>query len=241
MNPLHGLFLALAILCAPSAWAQCTKDTDCKGDRICNAGVCEAPAPSTPAAQPVLPQPTIAVPAPPTPDIVQQLMFRNKQGGLTATIGGTSTLVFGLAAAATNGEAALATPLGAAALLSTAITAPIAAGSANKSRQFLMSRGQLVGTSGYAIAGWTIYTLAVLNGAGLVGLGIADEYVPTALIISCTLLGVSATSFMAADAYSMRNRLAVAKFAGNSTPKVRMTVTPVIGPKINKIALVGTF
>ena len=241
MNLFKGFVLAFAILCAPSAWAQCTKDTDCKGDRICNAGVCEAPSPSTPAAQPLPPQSTVVVPTAPTPDIVKQLMFRNKQGGLIATIGGVSTLTFGLAAAATNGEAALATPLGAVALLSTAISAPIAAGSANKSRQFLMSRGQLVGVSGYAVAGWTIYALAVINGAGLVGLGIADEYAPTALIISCTLLGVSATSFMAADAYSMRNRLAAANLTGRAAPKVRVAVTPVIGPKINKIALVGTF
>jgi hypothetical protein len=36
-----GVFLTLSA----SAYAQCTRDTDCKGDRVCNAGVCVDPAP----------------------------------------------------------------------------------------------------------------------------------------------------------------------------------------------------
>lgn len=36
-----SLFLLLA---TPSiTYAQCTKDTDCKGDRICEKGICTAP------------------------------------------------------------------------------------------------------------------------------------------------------------------------------------------------------
>jgi len=41
-------FLALVLLALSSAvHAQCTKDTDCKGDRICEKGVCTAPTPSS--------------------------------------------------------------------------------------------------------------------------------------------------------------------------------------------------
>jgi hypothetical protein len=42
--------LAALILVAGEAEAQCTKDTDCKGDRVCEAGKCTAPAPSPEAA-----------------------------------------------------------------------------------------------------------------------------------------------------------------------------------------------
>ncbi len=35
--------LGLTLLLANLAMAQCTKDTDCKGDRICEKGVCVAP------------------------------------------------------------------------------------------------------------------------------------------------------------------------------------------------------
>ncbi len=38
-----------------SSYAQCTKDTDCKGKRICETGVCVAP-PSEPQATPIKPQ-----------------------------------------------------------------------------------------------------------------------------------------------------------------------------------------
>lgn len=36
--------LLLLALAAPTAWAACEKDTDCKGDRVCEAGVCTDPA-----------------------------------------------------------------------------------------------------------------------------------------------------------------------------------------------------
>jgi len=43
------IILCVAISCfaliPQSAWAQCTKDTECKGDRICVNGACTSPAP----------------------------------------------------------------------------------------------------------------------------------------------------------------------------------------------------
>lgn len=41
---------ALFVLSAASASAQCTKDTDCKGERVCEAGKCTLPAPTEDAA-----------------------------------------------------------------------------------------------------------------------------------------------------------------------------------------------
>jgi hypothetical protein len=42
------LVLALAVLFSRSVRAECSKDTDCKGDRICDAGQCTAaPAPTS--------------------------------------------------------------------------------------------------------------------------------------------------------------------------------------------------
>jgi hypothetical protein len=67
-------FLATAalgsLLLSPSANAQCTKDTDCKGDRVCNQGQCvDMLPPALPAAPlggaPVTPAP--AAPLPPAP------------------------------------------------------------------------------------------------------------------------------------------------------------------------------
>jgi hypothetical protein len=56
------------MLLAGQANAQCTKDTDCKGDRVCEAGKCTAPATAATAAPP--PGPGEAAPgatAPPDP------------------------------------------------------------------------------------------------------------------------------------------------------------------------------
>lgn len=63
---LTSLLLASVVFTAQRAWAGCTKDTDCKGDRICVAGACTAPtspaavvAPAAPA-QVTLTEPMIA-------------------------------------------------------------------------------------------------------------------------------------------------------------------------------------
>jgi hypothetical protein len=40
------------VLVSALANAQCTKDTDCKGDRVCDAGKCTSPLPPAPAAPP---------------------------------------------------------------------------------------------------------------------------------------------------------------------------------------------
>jgi len=59
-----GAALTSVVLFTSAAHAQCTKDTDCKADRVCEAGVCSAPEPSAAAAAADAPQ-SEAAPAPP--------------------------------------------------------------------------------------------------------------------------------------------------------------------------------
>jgi hypothetical protein len=54
-----GLVFAIAIFSASDAAAQCTKDVDCKGDRVCVEGACAAPAPVV--APATAPQPQVVV------------------------------------------------------------------------------------------------------------------------------------------------------------------------------------
>lgn len=56
------LLALLAMLSCSTVFAQCTKDTECKGDRVCERGVCVAPATS-----PSAPRPTKAPKASETP------------------------------------------------------------------------------------------------------------------------------------------------------------------------------
>src|SRR3954462_15014068 len=59
-----GLLGGMSCLLVPSlSHAQCSKDTDCKGERVCEAGACVAPS-SPPAASS---EPAAAAPAPPAP------------------------------------------------------------------------------------------------------------------------------------------------------------------------------
>jgi hypothetical protein len=59
---LAGLFTGVSLLSVSSlSHAQCTKDTDCKGDRVCEAGSCVAPAAPLPVAPPP-PQATAPLP-----------------------------------------------------------------------------------------------------------------------------------------------------------------------------------
>jgi hypothetical protein len=55
-----ALVVAAAISTSAFARADCSKDTDCKGDRVCNAGVCVEGAPST---APAAPPPVATAPA----------------------------------------------------------------------------------------------------------------------------------------------------------------------------------
>jgi len=54
-RPIALAATALALLWSSHASAQCTKDTDCRGDRICQQGTCVSPAP---------PPPNVSAPAP---------------------------------------------------------------------------------------------------------------------------------------------------------------------------------
>lgn len=56
------------VLVASLSHAQCTKDTDCKGDRVCDGGACVAPAqPPAAATAPEAAQPGVQAPQPAAP------------------------------------------------------------------------------------------------------------------------------------------------------------------------------
>jgi hypothetical protein len=69
-------FLATALpsslLLSPSASAQCTKDTDCKGDRVCNQGQCVDSARSVPPASPAGDAPATQASPPGAPALPQE-------------------------------------------------------------------------------------------------------------------------------------------------------------------------
>jgi len=155
---LLGLFVALAP--GAQAWAEdssedsdeserrdwgCQKDTDCKGDRICNKGECVSPEPPT-QPSPVAPNPAPdstreQLPDPSLQSTAKQgsrsaaarahYAERVHSGAITGIVGSVMTLSFGLVAAATDNYW-VALGAGSGALLSTAITVPVAGGPAGQ-------------------------------------------------------------------------------------------------------------
>lgn len=65
---LFRVLLAASALAGPgAAYAQCTKDTECKGDRVCERGACVSPAERTQPPPPPQPEYTPPPPANPQP------------------------------------------------------------------------------------------------------------------------------------------------------------------------------
>lgn len=91
-----GLFAGCAVLLGTSlAQAQCAKDTDCKGERVCEQGKCIEPvaavppaAPQAPAVPPAAPEPVPAVApsAPPQPTTPKPKMRRHSTGMMVGGI-----------------------------------------------------------------------------------------------------------------------------------------------------------
>lgn len=77
--------VALVTAHVKPAWADCANDAQCKGDRICEKGVCVSPPPKAPAPPPVAPPPSAPPPTAPLPPPVQQPAYGQPQGLQTGT------------------------------------------------------------------------------------------------------------------------------------------------------------
>src|SRR5688572_14980351 len=91
---LAGLLVCCALLWSQRAHAQCTKDLDCKADRVCDAGKCQAPA--------VVAAPVVAAPVPVVAPATEPVQYRRRS---------TAMMVTGIAATSL-GAASLFTALG---------------------------------------------------------------------------------------------------------------------------------
>src|SRR5258706_6067971 len=75
------LVLGAALSVTGQAFAQCSKDTDCKGDRVCDAGKCSSPLPPAPPAPPGQAAPAPAAPSsPPGPAATPPVMLAPAPG-----------------------------------------------------------------------------------------------------------------------------------------------------------------
>ncbi|MBL8914853.1 MAG: hypothetical protein JNM17_29380 [Archangium sp.] len=216
------LFLIIVIiLVAPAASAQCTMDTECKGDRVCEAGQCVAPKPGTTSAG------AIDAPPPPPPPLVgtdngpglgrysdKQLLTRPRHwaggAGVIGIIG--SIAVAGLAIPATI-PTLVGTLFGGLAVVTAAITGALVIAGSGSAR-----RAGVAGAPGARVTGLILYVATIVVGAAMAGAGIFIT-VPSPLILGVAALGVGGLLLLTIDAF-------VASGQANALPEAPRTVRP---------------
>lgn len=224
-TPTSGLFLALAVvvLTASAARAQCTMDTECKGDRVCEAGQCVSPPPGTGAV-------TVPPPPPPSPPRAEndggpglgryadkQLLTRPRHwaggAGVIGIIG--SLAVAGLAIPATS-TGFVGTLFGALAVTAATITGILVLAGSGSARKVV------AGAPGARITGMILYIAALTLGAAMVVVGLLVDY-PPPLVLGVAGLGVAGLILMSIDAFvasGQANALPEAPRASRARPSV---------------------
>ena len=219
------------------AYAGCENDMDCKGERVCNAGLCTDPSSSTSI-------------KPKHVGITEAQQFELDRARSKAKIGyngAISTGAFGIGSLLLYDDEIASLMLGSGALLTAGITIPMASAGGANARSLAKRVGVDIPSSSLAQQAWLGYSLAMLSGAILVGWGIADEP-PPALILSTTILGSICAWSMAVDAETsvkmveeqLKNKQAQIDYLPR---KDVFTWSPAItiGEKSTSLGVLGTF
>jgi hypothetical protein len=195
------------------AFGQCTRDVECKGERVCINGECVEPAVKSNA---------IATSG------SSETSDNNGSAGwafgaaITGYVCAPIILGLGISSAATTGEdPSLA--LGISAFSVGVVALPIISVGGLSARSGTKARG----APGLRIPGYIAYGLALANGAVLVGLGIADVTMPAAPIITCSVLGAAGCVLMATDALISGRQTKKTYSQGTETPGIlRLSLVP---------------
>jgi len=221
---------AAVLLFSAPALAQCSKDTDCKGDRVCSNGQCIDTAHPAPVAgptvvvQPAAPAPVIVVQpppplvqAPPPLQLQPPKLDRPKPKSGWAVGAGIVGLVFmpvilGLTGASEATRTSLdpSLPLGITALVLHIVMVPIVGSGGSSARKGF----DISGAVPLRVFAWIFYGLTIAGGVVTAVLGAAGDTPPGGLIIgmggasALALLFLSIDNFISAgQAKALANRM----------------------------------
>ncbi len=181
------------------AWAGCEKDTDCKGDRICEKGLCTDPNPGSGVTR-----------APPAIDrkvLREASGLRRRARGLAGagwvffgvgTLSGVMAIGFGVSDESEGAPIGL----GAMATLMYGIGGPFAGSAGGVARQGVRVLGAKPMSIGPRAVAWPLYGVALGLGVAATGLSVAedDSYVGTALGGVGLSLGIASMLILLSDA-----------------------------------------
>ncbi len=194
--------LVVLLLAGSTAVAQCTKDTDCKGDRVCVSGACvdattELPPPPAPA---VAPRPDSS------PGSSPGLPADGGWAFPAAIIGFVSSglvLTLALGSEATRQDQIPSLPLGILATVTAAAAGPVVFAGGASARSGDAPRGSI----GLRITGWVTYGVALALAGALIFTGVLEITAPPGLITGVGLLGAGSLVCFSLDALFSRSRV----------------------------------
>ena len=208
----------------------CSKDADCKGNRVCNQSVCV--------------EPQSAAPVTPERPLSDGWALG---GGILGLVVLAPVTGLGIASALTTGNTVPAVPLGGSATLLVGIVSPLVFGSGRSARRGAMVRGAV----GLTVTGWVTYGLCLGNAIVMIALGLSDVFIPAWEIVLATVIGdISLISFSIDALVShKRAKSAIEAQVGNvSKGDSFLTLSPSAAPVISEsgvsggvLGLVGTF
>ncbi len=261
---------AAALLFAAPSFAQCSKDTDCKGNRVCANGQCVdlvQPTPAVVAPAPVVVQPAPVLVAPPPPVVVQQpvvvvqqpplqlqqpqLGDRPKPKAGWAMASGIVGLVFtpivlGLTAGseATRRDLVPSLPLGITALVLYIIMAPVVGSGGSSARRGF----DLSGVVPLRVFAWIFYGLTIAGGVLTAALGILEETPPEGLIIGMGAMASLSLIFLSIDSFVSAGQAKALAHRIETGQASRIEVQEYFGPIVmpdgsvgGTVGLVGRF
>lgn len=202
--------IAALVLASSVAYAGCGKDTDCKGDRVCEAGTCVSPGGGAPGPRGKPKR------GPRVDEATLREATRDRAAATRGQIFGYSFGAAGTVFALTGSGLGLAssgvevsTAVGGVGLVSLAIGGPLAAGGGTAARHGLQLLDAPRPGNGLRIAGWSCYGSGMFLGLVAIGVGIAGEDAGGAIGIAATIPAALGDFLLAADAGTTRNLLAL--------------------------------
>jgi hypothetical protein len=199
----------------------CSKDADCKGNRICEQSVCV--------------EPRSAAPVTPERPLSDGWALG---GGIMGLVTVAPFTGLGIAAALTNEDTIPSVPLGGSATVLAAIVSPLVFGSGRSARRGAMVRGVV----GLRVTGWVSYGLCLGNAIVMIALGLSDVFVPSWEIVLATVIGdISLISFSidALVSHKQAKRAIEAQVGNVSKSDSFLTLSPAVAPVKSESGVTG--
>lgn len=204
---------------ALAASRGCVADSECKGDRICDAGTCQAPSAAIQAPHPGQTTPLHESGEP-------LVRGWGRAGGAIGLATSIPALLLAIGSDVTREDQIPSLPIGVTATVLIATGVPIAFSGAKSARR----GAKVTGGTGLIITSWVFYGLSMSNAIGLIGMGVSEIQPPAGVISLTGILGLTSGVTMAIAAFAAdnqaRTKIEASRQARGPKPQMSLGVVP---------------